>query len=71
MIVLARIFALIALAALGLLIFNLDGSTAIIFSFVGFPSLGLALLIYFFVRWRAGALRFHATASKQTGSKSA
>jgi hypothetical protein len=40
-----------------LLIVDMSGATATIFSFVGMPALGLALLIYFVVRWRAGAFR--------------
>jgi len=57
MIRLACFFGLIALAALMLLIVRLDGATATIFSFVGFPALGIALLLYVIVRWRAGAFR--------------
>ena len=60
MIRLACFFGLIALAALGLLIVRLDGATATVFSFVGFPALGLALACYAFVRWRAGAFRLSA-----------
>jgi hypothetical protein len=54
---LACLLGLIALAALVLLLVRLDGETATVFSFVGFPSLGLALVLYAFVRWRAGAFR--------------
>ena len=54
---LACFFGLIALAALGLLLVRLDGATAIVFSFVGFPALGLALAVYALARWRAGAFR--------------
>lgn len=57
MIRLACFFALIAIAALVPLLLHLDGGTAIIFSFVGMPSLGLALLLYGIERWRAGAFR--------------
>jgi len=57
MIRLACFFGLIALAALMLLVVRLDGATATIFSFVGFPALGIALLLYVIVRWRAGAFR--------------
>ena len=51
---LACFFALIALAALFLILFRLNGATATIFSFVGMPSLAIALAIYVFVHWRAG-----------------
>ena len=54
---LACVFALIALAALAILIVRLDGATSIIFSFIGMPALGLALLLYGVARWRAGAFR--------------
>jgi hypothetical protein len=52
---LACVFALVALVALFALIIRLDGATAIVFSFIGMPSLALALAIYVFARWRAGA----------------
>jgi hypothetical protein len=55
----ACVFGLIALAALVLMIVRLDGATAIVFSFVGYPALCIALLVYGFVRWREGA--FHLT----------
>ena len=50
MIRLACVFGLIALAALLLLLVRLDGATATIFSFVGMPALGIALLLYGIVR---------------------
>jgi len=53
----ACVLALIALAVLVLMIVRLDGATAILFSFVGYPALGLALLVYGYVRWREGAFR--------------
>jgi hypothetical protein len=53
----ACFFGLIALAALALLVLRLDGATATIFSFVGFPALGIALALYAYARWRAGAYR--------------
>ena len=53
----ACLFGLIALAALFVMVVNLNGATATIFSFVGMPSLAIALLLYFIVRWRAGAFR--------------
>jgi hypothetical protein len=59
MIRLACLFALLAIAALVVLIVNLNGATATLFSFVGIPSLGLALTLYGIERWRAGAYRLH------------
>ena len=59
MIRLACLLGLIALAAMGLLLARLDGGTAIIFSFVGMPALGLALALYAWGRWRAGAFRLN------------
>jgi hypothetical protein len=55
MIRVACFFGLIAIAALLQLLVRLDGATATIFSFVGMPALGLALLLYGIDRWRAGA----------------
>ena len=52
---LACVLALISLAALALLIVRLDGASATVFSFIGMPALGLALLLYAVARWRAGA----------------
>lgn len=57
---LACLLALIALAALALLLVRLDGATAIVFSFIGMPALGLALVVYGIARWRAGAFRLSA-----------
>jgi len=54
-ILLARLFALISLGPLVLLLMRLDGQTATIFSFVGCPALGLAVLCYLIARWREGA----------------
>jgi len=53
----ACVFGLIALAALVVMIVRLDGATAIVFSFVGYPALVIALLVYGYVRWREGAFR--------------
>lgn len=61
MIRLACLFALIALAALVPILVHLDGATATVFSFVGYPALGLALLLYGVARWRSGAFRVSAT----------
>jgi hypothetical protein len=62
---LACFLGLIAIAALVLLVVRLNGATATIFSFVGFPALGLALLLRFVARWRAGAFstRHHSELS--------
>ena len=57
MIRLACILDLIAIAALVQLVIHLDGTTATIFSFVGLPALGLALLLYVIARWREGGFR--------------
>ena len=54
MIRLACFLGLVALAALAVLLIRLDGATATVFSFVGMPSLALALVIYVIARWRAG-----------------
>ena len=56
---LACVFGLIALAAMAPLVVRLDGATAILFCFVGFPALGLALGLYGAVRWRAGAFHWN------------
>ena len=53
----ACILALVALAMLFPLVASLSGRTAILFSFVGMPALGLALACYGYARWRAGAFR--------------
>ena len=55
---LACFLGLVALAALALLVLRLDGASATIFSFVGCPALGIALALYGYRRWRAGAFRF-------------
>jgi hypothetical protein len=59
MIRIAALLALIALAAMAPLLVRLEGTTAIIFSFVGMPALGLALALYVVARWRAGAFHFN------------
>ncbi len=55
MIRLACAFGLVALAIVVILALRTDGTTAILFSFVGMPALAIGLLLYFVARWRAGA----------------
>ncbi len=55
MIRLACAFGLVALAVVVALAVRTDGGTAIVFSFVGFPALAIAIILYFVARWRAGA----------------
>jgi hypothetical protein len=57
MIRLACVLALVALAMIFPLVMDLSGRTAILFSFVGMPALGLGLSCYAYARWRAGAFR--------------
>jgi len=59
MIRVACLLGLIALAVLVLTSVHLDGATATLFSFVGFPALAAAMGLYLLQRWRAGA--FHST----------
>ena len=59
----ACFLALIALAALVPMLVHLDGRTAIILSFIGYPALGLALLLYGVARWRSGAFRVDAASN--------
>jgi len=59
---LACLLGLVAMAALVLLVVRLNGQSAIIFSFIGAPALGIALALYVFRRWRAGAFRVDAPA---------
>jgi hypothetical protein len=54
---LAYVLGLVALALIFPLVMNLSGRTAILFSFIGMPALGLALGCYGIARWREGA--FH------------
>ena len=51
----AAFLALCALVILAVFVPNVNGSTAILFSFVGMPAMALALLLYFIDRWREGA----------------
>ena len=55
MIRVASAFGLIAIAMVVLVAVRTDGASAIAFSFVGFPALVIALLLYVVARWRAGA----------------
>ena len=57
MIRLACLLVLIALAIAVVMAIHPSGPTAILFSFVGMPALGLALACYGYARWRAGAFR--------------
>jgi len=58
---LACLLALVSLITLFPVCFDLSGSSAILFVFVGFPTLFVALMIYAAVRWRAGAFRVSET----------
>lgn len=55
---LAYLLILVALAVLFPLALDLSGRTAILFVFVGFPTLALAILLYVIDQWRAGAFHF-------------
>ena len=57
---LACVLALVALAVLPVLVYDLSGATATLFMFVGCPALALALAIYFVARWREGAVPVEA-----------
>lgn len=57
MIRLACALGLVALAIVVILAVRTDGGTAILFSFVGIPTLAIGLILYFVARWRAGAFR--------------
>jgi hypothetical protein len=54
----AAAFGLIAVATVILIALRTDGASAIVFSFVGFPALAVALTLYGVARWRAGAFSF-------------
>ena len=51
----AATFGLVAVATVILVAVRTTGPSAIVFSFIGFPALAIALTIYAVVRWRAGA----------------
>ena len=54
----AYLLILIAIAVMFPLALDLSGRTAILFVFVGFPAMALAILIYVVRQWRAGAFHF-------------
>ena len=54
MIRLACALGLVAIVMAVILVLRTDGASAIGFSFIGAPALGLALVIYGVSRWRAG-----------------
>lgn len=54
----AYLLILIAIAVMFPLTLGLSGRTAILFVFVGFPALALAIVIYVIDQWRAGAFHF-------------
>ena len=53
----ACLIQLVALATLVVLALRPEGATAILFAFVGFPLVGLGVLLYGYRRWSAGAFR--------------
>ena len=54
----AYLLILIAIAVMFPLTLELSGRTAILFVFVGFPAMALAILIFVASQWRAGAFHF-------------
>ena len=68
MIRLACALGLVAIVMAVILVLRTDGASAIGFSFIGAPALGLALVIYGVRRWRAGAFRSNATRTREAGS---
>ena len=58
MIRIAYLLALLAVAAVFPLAVDLSGRTAIVFVFVGFSALGLAVVLYLIDLWRTGAFQF-------------
>lgn len=59
---LAYLLILVAVAVLFPLALDLSGRTAILFVFVGFPALAVAILLYVVDQWRAGAFHFRHSA---------
>jgi len=51
----AATFGLVAVATVILVAVRTTGPSAIVFSFIGFPALAIALTLYGVARWRAGA----------------
>ena len=70
MIRLACALGLIAIVMAVILVLRTDGASAIGFSFIGAPALGLALVIYGASRWRAGVFRSNATRTREAGPES-
>ena len=68
MIRLACALGLVAIVMAVILVLRTDGASAIGFSFIGAPALGLARVIYGVSRWRAGAFRSNATRTREAGS---
>jgi hypothetical protein len=58
---LACALVLVALTVLAAVALRPTGATAILFSFVGIPALGLGAGLYLLARWRAGAFRSDGT----------
>lgn len=58
MIRVAYLLALLAIATIFPLVIDLSGQTAIVFMFVGFPALAVAIVIFVIERWRAGVFTF-------------
>ena len=54
MIRVAYLLALLALATIFPLVLDLSGQTAILFVFVGFPVLAVAIVIFVIEGWRVG-----------------
>jgi hypothetical protein len=60
---------LVAIVMAVILVLRTDGASAIGFSFIDAPALGLALMIYGVSRWRAGVFRSNATRSREAAQK--
>ena len=54
----AYLLILVAVAVLFPLALDLSGRSAILFVFVGFPTLAIAVLLYVVEQWRVGAFHF-------------
>ena len=59
MIRLACLLGLVAVAIIAAMAIHPTGPTAILFSFVGVPVLGLSIVIFGIKRWRDGALSWN------------